>query len=74
MTASLEAATAVGAVILFVVLAALCIAWLVSLFLLVADTISVGAKIVWFVFLTCLAPFAIPIYLVLRHRRRAAAA
>ncbi len=74
MTATLEAATAVGAVVLFLVLAALCIAWLVSLFLLVADTISVGAKIVWFVFLTCLAPFAIPLYLVLRHRRREAAA
>ena len=74
MTATLEAAMGVGAVVLSVVLAALCIAWLVSLFLLVADTISVGAKIVWFVFLTCLAPFVIPLYLVLRHRRRAAAA
>ncbi len=56
-----------------VVLGALFLAWVVSLFLLVVDTISVGAKILWFVVLTCLAPITIPLYLILRHRRHAAA-
>ena len=41
----------------------------VSLFLLVTDSIGVGAKILWFLALTLLAPFAIPIYLVTRRRR-----
>ena len=53
----------------FIVLAVLAVAWLVSLFLVVVDSIGVGAKIVWFLALTLLAPFAIPIYLVTRHRR-----
>lgn len=53
----------------FVVAALLLVAWLVSLFLLVVDSIGVGSKIVWFLALTLLAPFAIPIYLVTRHRR-----
>jgi hypothetical protein len=47
----------------------LAVAWLVSLFLLVVDSIGVGAKILWFLALTLLAPFAIPIYLVTRRRR-----
>ena len=51
------------------VLGILAIAWVVSLFLLVVDSISVLAKIGWFLFLTCLAPIAIPVYLILRHRR-----
>ena len=53
----------------FVVAALLLVAWLVSLFLVVVDSIGVGAKILWFLALTLLAPFAIPIYLVTRHRR-----
>jgi hypothetical protein len=52
-----------------IVVAVLALAWLVSLFLLVVDSIGVGSKILWFVALTLLAPFAIPIYLVTRHRR-----
>ena len=55
----------------FVLLALLFVAWVISLFLLVLDSISVGAKVVWFVALTVLAPIAIPVYLVLRWRRRA---
>jgi hypothetical protein len=43
--------------------------WVISLFLLVLDSISVGAKVVWFVALTLLAPVAIPVYLWLRYRR-----
>ena len=53
----------------FIVIAVLAVAWLVSLFLVVVDSIGVGAKILWFRALTLLAPFAIPIYLVTRHRR-----
>lgn len=56
----------------FVVLSILFVLWLISLFLLLVDSISVGAKILWFVFLTCVAPIAIPLYLLLRHRRRRA--
>jgi hypothetical protein len=58
-------------VLWFVLLALLFVAWVISLFLLVLDSISVGAKVVWFVALTVLAPIAIPAYLVLRWRRRA---
>ena len=47
----------------------LALAWVVSLFMLIVDSISIGAKILWFVALTCLAPITIPLYLVLRHRR-----
>jgi hypothetical protein len=53
----------------FIVAALLFVAWIVSLFLLVTDSIGVGAKILWFLALTILAPFAIPIYLLTRHRR-----
>jgi hypothetical protein len=51
---------------------ALFAAWVVALALLVADSISTGSKIVWFVLLTLLAPVSIPVYLFLRHRRVAA--
>jgi hypothetical protein len=52
-----------------IVVSVLFVAWIVSLFLLVVDSIGVGAKILWFLALTLLAPFAIPIYLVTRRRR-----
>jgi hypothetical protein len=57
------AATVLGAgtgtiVLAIAVAVVLGVAWLVALFALVLDTIPV------------LAPFAIPVYLVLRHRRR----
>jgi hypothetical protein len=39
-------------VISILVLGTLFIAWIVALFLLVGDSISVLAKLVWFVFLT----------------------
>jgi hypothetical protein len=45
------------------------LAWLVALFLLVLDSISIGAKVLWFVALTLLAPITIPVYLILRRRR-----
>ena len=66
---SYEVTSGFGLVISILVLGLLAIAWLVSLFLLMVDSISVLAKIVWLVLLTCLAPVAIPVYLLLRHRR-----
>jgi len=66
---SRDVTSGVGAFISLVLLSLLFFLWLVALFMLVVDSISVGAKILWFVALTCLAPVAIPIYLVLRHRR-----
>jgi hypothetical protein len=66
---SFEVTSGFGLVLSILVLGFLAIAWLVSLFLLMVDSISVLAKIVWFVLLTCLAPVAIPVYLILRHRR-----
>ena len=68
--ASYQVTSGFGLVVSILVLGALAILWVVSLFLLVADSISVLAKIVWFLLLTCLAPIAIPVYLILRHRRR----
>ncbi len=67
--AALQLTSGIGAVIAFVLLGMLCLFWVASLFLLVVDSISIGAKILWFVFLTCLAPIAIPIYFVARSRR-----
>jgi Phospholipase_D-nuclease N-terminal len=53
---------------------ALGVAWLVALFAVAFDTTSTGGKIVWFLALTLLAPFAIPAYLLWRRGRRSAAA
>jgi hypothetical protein len=67
--AAYEVTSGWGVVVSILVLGLLFLAWVVALFLLVGDSIPVFAKIVWFVALTCLAPIAIPVYLVLRHRR-----
>jgi Flp pilus assembly protein TadB len=64
----MEATSGAGAFISLVVLSLLFLAWLVALFALLVDSISIGAKILWFLVLTCLAPVAIPVYM-LRHRR-----
>ena len=50
-------------------MSALAVLWLVTLFLIVTDDISVGAKVLWALLTIVLAPFAIPVYLILRHRR-----
>jgi hypothetical protein len=71
---ALELTSGWGVLLSIVVLGGLFLIWLASLFLLVTDSISALAKIVWFVLLTCLAPISIPIYLVLRHLRHAHAA
>ena len=67
--ASFQLTSGIGAVISIVVLGTIFLFWLVSLFLLVGDSISLGAKILWFIALTCLAPFAIPLYFLARARR-----
>jgi hypothetical protein len=59
-------------VIAIVVAAALGLLWLFSLVLLVFDSISLWAKVVWFLVLTLFAPIAIPVYLIWRWRRRQA--
>jgi ABC-type Fe3+-siderophore transport system permease subunit len=69
---SFEITSGAGAVLAIVVLSLLFFGWLIALFALLVDSISIGAKILWCVALTCLAPFAIPIYFVLRHRRHRA--
>jgi hypothetical protein len=51
------------------VASALFLTWVFTLFMLVLDSIPVGAKLVWFVALTLLAPITMPLYLLLRHRR-----
>jgi hypothetical protein len=70
LAASYSVTTGTGAVISIIVLGALAILWLVSLFLLVTDSISPLMKIVWFLALTLVAPIGIPLYLILRHYRR----
>jgi hypothetical protein len=72
--ASLELTSGIGALISIVVLGSIFLFWIVSLFLLVGDSISFGAKILWFIALTCLAPFAIPLYFLARARRAQAPA
>jgi hypothetical protein len=74
MLAALELTSGVGAVIALIVLSLLFLLWIISLFLLVTDTIGFGAKVLWFVFLTCLAPITIPVYFLVRARRGGQAA
>jgi hypothetical protein len=52
-----------------ILLAILFVAWLVALFMIVVDSISVVAKILWFLAVTLLAPIGIPAYFIVRHRR-----
>jgi hypothetical protein len=69
LVGSVELTSGVGVVISIIVLGGLFVLWLFSLFLVVTDSISVFAKIIWAILLTCIAPIAIPIYLILRHYR-----
>jgi hypothetical protein len=73
-TAAVAAASTGTTVVLIVLAAALGVAWLVSLFVVAFDRISTGAKVVWFLALTLLAPFAIPAYFLWRRSRRQAVA
>jgi hypothetical protein len=69
MLAAWQVSSGLGLVVSIIVLGGLFFLWLAALFMLVADSIGIGAKIIWFIFLTCLAPIAIPIYFVTRTRR-----
>jgi hypothetical protein len=71
--ASLLAASS-GLLLSIVVATALFVLWVVALFLIAVEDISVGSKVLWFVLCTLLAPFAIPVYLIVRSRRRRAPA
>ena len=64
----LELISGLGALIALTLMSMLFLFWVLSLFLLVSDSISFGRKVVWFVALTCLAPFAIPFYFIARSR------
>lgn len=66
---SLQLTSGWGVVLSIIVLGGLFLVWLFTIFLLVTDSISVLGKIVWFILLVCLAPIAIPVYLLLHHLR-----
>jgi hypothetical protein len=67
----MTAATVTEVVIALVLAGALFLLWVFALVRLFTDTLSVSAKLAWFVVLLLIAPVAIPVYLVLRHRRHA---
>jgi hypothetical protein len=73
LPASIELTSGWGAFLSIVVLGGLFLIWLACLFMLVGDSISVFAKIIWFLLLTLVAPIAIPVYLILHHHRAARA-
>jgi hypothetical protein len=58
-----------GILLLIVLLGLLALLWIVALFMLVMDSISIGAKILWFLFVTLPAPIGIPAYFIARSRR-----
>jgi hypothetical protein len=58
-----------GVLVSILVLGTLFVLWVLSLFLLVADSIGFLAKVLWFVALTVAAPITIPLYLITRSRR-----
>jgi hypothetical protein len=53
-----------GLLLAFLLLGLGLVLWILSLALLVGDSISPVMKVLWLVALACLAPFAIPIYLL----------
>ena len=65
----MTAATVTEVVIALVVASALFLLWVFAVVRLFTDTLSVSAKLAWFVVLLLFAPIAIPVYLILRHRR-----
>jgi hypothetical protein len=64
-------ASAAGGVAIALLMAFLFVAWVATLFLMLGDPIPVVAKLFWLLAATCLAPFAIPVYILLRHHRHA---
>jgi len=71
LTGSLQLTSGWGVVLSIIVLGTLALVWLVALFLVLVDAMSVGAKILWILFLIILAPIALPAYFLVRHHMRA---
>jgi len=71
LTGSLQLTSGWGVVLSIIVLGTLALVWLVALFLVLVDAMSVGAKILWILFLIVLAPVALPAYFLVRHHMRA---
>jgi hypothetical protein len=69
MLASVSVSSGWGLVAAILVCGTLAAVWLVTLFMIVVDAISIPMKIVWLVVVTVLAPIGIPVYLILRHFR-----
>jgi len=69
LVASLQLTSGWGAFLSIVVLGGLFLLWLFTLVVIVSDSISVLAKILWFLLVTCIAPLAIPVYLFWHHTR-----
>jgi len=69
LVASLQLTSGWGAFLSIVVLGGLFLLWLFTLVVIVSDSISVPAKILWFLLVTCIAPLAIPVYLFWHHIR-----
>ena len=69
LVASLQLTSGWGAFLSIVVLGGLFLLWLFTLVVIVSDSISVLAKILWFLLVTCIAPLAIPVYLFWHHIR-----
>jgi hypothetical protein len=68
-------AASTGEIVVSIVVATILgVAWLVTMFVIGFDSLPVGGKVLWWVLVTLLAPIAIPVYFVLRHRRSTAAA
>lgn len=70
---SIQLTSGWGAVLSIIVLGGLFVLWLFSLFLIVTDSISAFGKLIWAILVTCVAPLAIPVYLILHHHRHARA-
>ncbi len=67
----LVAASTGEIVLALVAVGILFLIWVVTIAVLFTDTISFGAKLLWFLALTVLAPIAIPVYFLVRIQRRA---
>ena len=71
MEGALLAVSTAEVVVTLTVATTLFLGWLYTLFVLIVDDISFGAKVAWFFPLVLLIPISVPTYLFLRHRRHA---
>jgi hypothetical protein len=70
MVATLLPVSLSGWILAGALMAFLFVAWLVTLFAILVDDMSIGEKLVWLLAVTLLAPLAIPVYAFTRHRRQ----